>query len=77
MPLYDQWYQRSAPVGDSDMYVMSKKAVGFDWLKKIIPTLRHASGTDPFTVITRGDVPSPHPSPMETHKAGPKGLRAL
>jgi hypothetical protein len=61
MPLYYQWYQRSAPVGDriqvvledGDMYVMSEKAVGFDWLKKIIPTLRHASGTDQFTVIKK------------------------
>ena len=59
MPLYYQWYQRSQPVGErievvlqeGDMYVMSEKAVGFDWLKKIVPTLRHASGVDKFTVI--------------------------
>ena len=58
MPLYYQWYQDSKPVGervtielgDGDMYVMSEKAVGFDWLKKKIPTLRHASGVDKFTV---------------------------
>ena len=57
MPLYYQWYQNSEPVGyriklvlnDGDMYVMSEKAVGFDWLKKNTPTLRHASGTDKFT----------------------------
>lgn len=61
MPLYYQWYQRSAPVGDrievvledGDMYAMSEKAVGFDWLKKIVPTLRHATGTDQFTVIKK------------------------
>jgi hypothetical protein len=61
MPLYYQWYQESEPVGeriqlvlqDGDMYVMSEKAVGFDWLKKKIPTLRHASGTDTFTVIKK------------------------
>jgi hypothetical protein len=61
MPLYFQWYQRSQPVGeriqlvlqDGDMYAMSEKAVGFDWLKKIVPTLRHASGTDQFTVIKK------------------------
>ena len=29
---------------------MSEKAVGFDWLKKKVPTLRHASGTDKFTI---------------------------
>ncbi len=38
---------------NGDMYVMSEKAVGFDWLKKIIPTLRHASGTDQFMVIKK------------------------
>ena len=59
MPLYYQWFQRSKPIGkrvkidlyDGDMYVMSEKAVGFDWLKKIIPTLRHATGCDKFTII--------------------------
>jgi len=25
--------------------------VGFDWLKKKIPTLRHATGCDKFTVL--------------------------
>ena len=56
MPLYYQWYQRSLPVGDKikielndgDMYVMSEKSVGFDWMKKIIPTLRHATGCKKF-----------------------------
>ena len=41
MPLYFRWYQNSQPVGepfelvlnDGDMYSMSEKAVGFDWLK--------------------------------------------
>ena len=58
-PLYYQWFQESKPVGeriklvlgDGDMYMMSEKAVGFDWLKKKIPTLRHATGCDKFTVI--------------------------
>ena len=57
MPLYFQWYLRSEPVGervaiqlnDGDMYVMSEKSVGFDWLKKTIPTLRHSTGCDKFT----------------------------
>lgn len=59
MPLYFQWFQRSLPVGnpfelvlnDGDMYIMSEKAVGFDWLKKIIPTLRHSTGCPKFTGI--------------------------
>lgn len=59
MPLYFQWFQRSCPVGapielvlnDGDMYIMSEKAVGFDWLKKIKPTLRHSTGCAKFTGI--------------------------
>ena len=52
MPLYYRWYQNSTPVSepikimlnDGDMYIMSEKAVGFDWLKKKTATLRHATG---------------------------------
>lgn len=59
VPLYFQWFQQSKPVGErihiplqeGDMYAMSEKAVGFDWLKKKIPTLRHAAGCDKYTVI--------------------------
>ena len=59
MPMYFQWFQRSLPVGppfevvlnDGDMYIMSEKAVGFDWLKKIKPTLRHATGCRKYTQI--------------------------
>jgi hypothetical protein len=54
MSIYFKWYQNSKPIGeplevvlnDGDMYIMSEKAVGFDWLKKKIPTLRHS--TCPF-----------------------------
>lgn len=61
VPLYFQWFQKSRPVGerihiplgDGDMYVMSEKAVGFDWLKKNIPTLRHAAGCDKYTVLKK------------------------
>jgi hypothetical protein len=59
MPLFFQWFQRSLPVGDpikldlndGDMYMMSEKAVGFDWLKKIVPTLRHSTGSVKFTGV--------------------------
>ena len=59
MPLYFQWFQQSKPVGerikieldDGDMYIMSEKAVGTDWMKKKVPTLRHATGCDKFTII--------------------------
>jgi len=64
MPLFFQWFQRSMPIGnpiklelnDGDMYMMSEKAVGFDWLKKIVPTLRHSTGCTKFTGIN-GVVP--------------------
>lgn len=57
MPFHYQWYQRSKPVGErlrltighGDLYVMSEKATGYDWLKKKIPTLRHAAGSRKFT----------------------------
>ena len=59
MPLYFQWFQHSQAVGDKvkidlhdgDMYVMSGKSVGFDWLKKNEPTLRHATGCSKFTTV--------------------------
>jgi hypothetical protein len=38
-------------LGDRDLYVMSEKAVGTDWKKKIVPTLRHATGCEKFTKI--------------------------
>ena len=60
MPFHYQWFQRGSPIGDrvivklnpGDFYVMSEKAVGTDWLKKIIPTLRHATAmNEKFLVI--------------------------
>jgi hypothetical protein len=59
MPLYFQWFHRTEPVGprikldldDGDMYVMCEKSVGSDWKKRVIPTLRHATGSDKYTVI--------------------------
>ena len=54
MPLKFQWYKDGAPVGREgrielnagDIYIMSEKAVGFDWRKKKVLTLRHAAGKD-------------------------------
>jgi len=59
MPLYYKWFQNSEPISepielilnDGDMYIMSEKAVGFDWLKKKVPTLRHATGCSKFTGV--------------------------
>jgi len=52
LPLHYQWFQESKPIGPlttievnhGDIYIMSEKAVGFDWKKKKVPTLRHAAG---------------------------------
>ena len=63
MPLYFKWFQNSESVGeafelvlnDGDMYIMSEKAVGFDWLKKKIPTLRHSTGCSKFTGVKSAD----------------------
>jgi len=59
MPLHYQWFHRGTPIGTrvvlslghGDMYVMSEKATGFDCKKKVIPTLRHAAGSEKFTTI--------------------------
>ena len=52
LPLRFQWYKNSSAVSDEqevelkhgDLYAMSHKATGHDWLKKKIPTLRHGVG---------------------------------
>ena len=52
IPLHFQWYQNSEKIGPvttiemnhGDVYIMSCKAVGSDWKKRKIPTLRHAAG---------------------------------
>ncbi len=52
LPLHYQWFQCSKHVGrrleitlnHGDVYVMSEKAVGWDWKLKKTMTLRHAAG---------------------------------
>jgi hypothetical protein len=51
-PIYFRWYQQGEEKGkilkkilkDGDLYFMSDKAVGHDWKKKKVYTLRHAAG---------------------------------
>ena len=51
MDLHYQWFYKTEPIGkrvqvmlnDGDIYVMSEKAVGFDWMKKNSYTVRHAA----------------------------------
>jgi hypothetical protein len=60
-PLVYQWYFQSNPIGaltrvelgDGDIYFMSEKAVGWDWKKKTIHTLRHAAGAKKFITVKR------------------------
>lgn len=57
MPLHYQWYKNSTPIGDNmmfmlnhgDVYIMSEKAVGHDYKRPSIPTLRHAAGCSKYT----------------------------
>lgn len=57
IPICYRWYHKSKPVSDKvckdiyhgDIYVMSDKAVGNDWKKKNIYTLRHSAGSEKYT----------------------------
>jgi hypothetical protein len=59
MPLYYQWYNKYKKVGNrikidlnpGDLYIMSDKAVGTDWKRKNIFTIRHATGAKKYTKI--------------------------
>ena len=61
MPMYWQWFHNGDSIGKpivvplepGDIYIMSEKAVGTDWKKKKIPTLRHATGCAKFTTIKK------------------------
>lgn len=54
MKLHFTWFFKSKHIGktlelsldDGDMYIMSEKAVGNDWKRRNIYTLRHAAGID-------------------------------
>jgi hypothetical protein len=59
MNLCYQWYYQTKAVGkkyvielhSGDLYIMSSKAVGNDWKKKNIYTLRHAAGCTKYTGV--------------------------
>jgi len=60
-PFEYQWFHRHAPVGErirvelghGDLYIMGAKAVGTDWRRSVIPTLRHAAGAPKYLVTKR------------------------
>ena len=59
IPFHYQWFLNGKAVGKrvklrlehGDVYVMSEKATGFDWRKKLVHTLRHAAGCDAYLKI--------------------------
>jgi hypothetical protein len=59
LPLHFQWYYKSNCIGKNlkivlnsgDLYIMSEKAVGYDWKKRNIFTLRHSAGCDKYTKL--------------------------
>lgn len=56
-----QWFFKHKPFGErfdivlnsGDVYYMSEKAVGCDWKKSSITTLRHAAGSDKYIVYKK------------------------
>jgi uncharacterized protein YjdB len=54
MDLYYNWFYKFKPIGntfklslnDGDIYIMSEKAVGWDWKRSSIHTLRHSAGKE-------------------------------
>jgi len=61
IPLHYQWFLRFQSIGkrvkislnSGDMYMMSEKAVGQDWLKSSMLTLRHAAGCQKSLTIKK------------------------
>lgn len=58
IPLHMQWFARHRPVGErialdvppGSVYAFGAKAVGRDWMRPSILTLRHAAGADKYLV---------------------------
>ena len=60
-PMQWVWFKNSKPQGEpfkvllnhGDVYIMSEKAVGYDWKKRSKLTLRHAAGANKYLSLTR------------------------
>jgi hypothetical protein len=57
IPLHFRWYYKNEVVGETmkitnlehgDMYVMSEKATGFNWITRLKYTLRHSAGAKKY-----------------------------
>lgn len=61
IPFHYQWFYKSQPVGnriginlkEGDIYAMGAKAVGTDWKRSSILTLRHAAGAPYYLKINK------------------------
>ena len=61
IPFHYQWFYRSQPIGnrisinlkEGDVYAMGAKAVGTDWKRSSILTLRHAAGAPHYLKINK------------------------
>lgn len=64
IPIFYRWYFDGEPVSPAmqflieggDMYAMSSKAVGTDWKRKSVLTLRHAAGCPTYVELSREDI---------------------
>ncbi len=78
--LHYQWYHQGERVGPSlelilshgDMYIMSDKAVGHDWKKSSIFTLRHGAGPKHLIGLEAKDTPETKVETKVTAKETPK-----
>jgi len=60
-PMVWVWYYRNKPITDlievklnsGDLYIMSEKAVGTDWKRSVLPTLRHGCGAYKYRNIDK------------------------
>jgi hypothetical protein len=60
-PMRWQWFKAGMPVGKSiditlnsgDVYIMSEKAVGAEWKKSSIYTLRHSAGAEKYRSLNK------------------------
>ena len=66
-PMRWQWFKDGMPVGKSidvtlncgDVYIMSEKAVGADWKKKSLYTLRHSAGANKYRDLSKWEKKRP------------------
>ncbi len=66
-PMRWQWFKDGMPVGKSiditlncgDVYIMSEKAVGSDWKKKSLYTLRHSAGAKKYRDLSKWEKKRP------------------